>query len=122
MGGFVTIGLAAREPQRLRAAAISGSGIAPRRGFAAPPVDDVARIKTPLIIFHGDQDTTVRPAQSLALQEALQASGVANERVVFEGVGHPVDQQRASDVFRLMQMWFHRHGVLSDRAADTRHR
>src|SRR5262245_11204358 len=35
MGGFVTIGLAAKEPNRLVAAAISGSGIAPRDGFPA---------------------------------------------------------------------------------------
>jgi acetyl esterase/lipase len=39
MGGFVTIGLAAKEPGRLVAAAISGSGVAPRPGFPAPSAD-----------------------------------------------------------------------------------
>src|SRR5262249_3199103 len=68
MGGFVTIGLAAKEPGRLTAAAISGSGVAPRAGFAAPPVDDASRIKTPFIIFHGDADNTVRPAQSASFK------------------------------------------------------
>jgi enterochelin esterase-like enzyme/predicted alpha/beta-hydrolase family hydrolase len=106
MGGFVTIGLAAKEPQRLVAAAISGSGIAPREGFPAPSSARAANIKTPFIIFHGSIDNTVRPAQSLALQEILDRNGVACERHVFEGVNHPVDRDKAQEVFSLMRHWF----------------
>src|SRR5262245_57736292 len=51
MGGFVTIGLAAKEPQRLVAAAVSGSGVAPREGFPAPAAAAAEKIKTPFIIF-----------------------------------------------------------------------
>jgi enterochelin esterase-like enzyme/alpha-beta hydrolase superfamily lysophospholipase len=112
MGGFVTIGLAAKEPERLKAAAISGSGVAPMTGFAAPPEADAAKIKTPFILFHGEADTTVRPAQSAALEEALKSAGVAVARHTYADVGHPVDQERAKEMYELMQQWFLQHGVL----------
>jgi dipeptidyl aminopeptidase/acylaminoacyl peptidase len=111
MGGFVTIGLAAKEPDRLVAAAISGSGIAARDGFPAPSAERAAKVKTPFIIFHGSTDNTVRPAQSLAFKEILDQSGVANERHVFDGIGHPVDQQKAPEVFHLMRTWFKQKGI-----------
>jgi len=113
MGGFVTIGLAAKEPQRLVAAAVSGSGIAPREGFAAPSAAAAGKIKTPLVMLHGSLDNTVRPDQSLALQEILERNRVANERHVFEGIQHPVDQQKAPEMFRLMRAWFARHGLVA---------
>lgn len=112
MGGFVTIGLAAREPQRLKAAAISGSGIAGRAGYAAPSAESAANIRTPFILFHGADDATVRPEQSAALQAVLDEHQVPVQRHVFEGVGHPVDQQRSSEVFERTRAWLARHGVL----------
>jgi dienelactone hydrolase len=112
MGGFVTIGLAAKEPDRLVAAAISGSGIAARGGFPAPSAERAAKVKTPFIIFHGSTDNTVRPAQSLAFKEILDQSGVANERHVFDGIGHPVDQQNAPEVLGLMRAWFAKHSII----------
>jgi len=112
MGGFVTIGLAAKEPNRLVVAAISGSGIAPRDGFPAPSNAAAGKIKTPFIIFHGSIDSTVRPAQSLALQEILDKSGVACERHVFEGINHPVDHDKAPEVFGLMRNWFAKYKLV----------
>jgi dienelactone hydrolase len=109
MGGFVTIGLAAREPQRLFAAAISGSGTAPRAGFAAPSAEAAAKIRTPFIMFHGADDTTVRPDQSAALSAALEKNGVARERHVYEGVNHPVDQVKAKEMYSLTKAWFSKH-------------
>jgi dipeptidyl aminopeptidase/acylaminoacyl peptidase len=111
MGGFVTIGLAAKEPDRLVAAAISGSGVAPRAGFPAPAVEQAGRIKTPFIIFHGEADNTVRPAQSAALKEVLDKNGIASERHTFVGTGHPVDREKASEVYGLMRRWFVKQGV-----------
>jgi endo-1,4-beta-xylanase len=113
MGGFVTIGLAAQAPERLRAAAITGSGVAPRSGFPAPSIELAGKIKTPFIIFHGDADNTVRPAQSQSLQQVLDRNQVANERHVFAGAGHPVDQERRDEVFELTRKWFQKHGVLA---------
>ena len=112
MGGFVTIGLAAKEPTRLVAAAISGSGIAPRDGFPAPSNAVAEKIKTPFIIFHGSIDNTVRPAQSLALKEILDKNGTACERHVFEEINHPVDRDKALEVFGLMRNWFARYKLV----------
>lgn len=109
MGGFVTIALAARAPKGLVAAAVSGSGVAPRAGFPAPAVEAAAKIRTPLILFHGADDTTVRPEQSAMLQEALDRNKVPCERHVYEGVGHPVDQQRSAEMYRRIQAWFDKY-------------
>jgi endo-1,4-beta-xylanase len=112
MGGFVTIGLAAKEPNRLIAAAISGSGIAPRDGFPAPSNAAAEKVKTPFIIFHGSIDNTVRPAQSLALKEILDRNGVACDRHVFEGINHPVDRDKAPEVLGLMRNWFAKYKLV----------
>lgn len=109
MGGFVTIGLLAREPQRIKAAAISASGIAPRAGYAAPSNDAAEKITTPMIMFHGALDTTVRPEQSASLKEILDGNKVPTERHVYEAVSHPVDQQKGPEMYGLMRNWFERY-------------
>lgn len=116
MGGFVTIGLAAKEPDRLVAAAISGSGIAPRDGFPAPSNAAAEKIRTPFILFHGSVDNTVRPEQSLALKEILDKNRVPCERHVFEGINHPVDRDKADDVYRLLRNWFAKYRVVEPAA------
>ena len=35
-----------------------------------------------------------------------------HERHVFEGEGHPIDQSKREEVFRLIREWFTKHGVL----------
>ncbi len=113
MGGFVTIALAAEE--RLAAAAITGSGMAPREGFPAPGPEVVRKVRTPLLMIHGGDDPVVRPAQSEALKRLLDEVGAPNERIVWPGVGHDVDRARATDVFNAIRSWFERHGVLPAR-------
>jgi dienelactone hydrolase len=111
MGAFVTIGLAARDP-RLRAAAITAGGVAPREGLPAPSEQTAAKIRVPFLIFHGTADTTVRPEMSAKLNELLDAAKVSNGRVTYEGVGHAVHQERAADVYARLKEWFKKHGVL----------
>lgn len=53
MGGFVTIGLAAIEPDRLQAAAITGSGIGHHEGFPAPAAAKADHVRAPFLILHG---------------------------------------------------------------------
>jgi acetyl esterase/lipase len=106
MGGFVTIGLAADSPDALKAAAISGSGVARREGCPAPSESAAEKIRTPFLMLHGADDTTVRPEQSQSLERVLDKNQVANDRVVFEGQGHPVDQTKRAEVFRLVREWF----------------
>lgn len=113
MGGFVTIGLAAQGPKGLKAAAITGSGIAPQNGFPAPSAAVAAKVRTPFLMLHGANDTTVRPEQSLALKNVLNASGVANDRLIADGQGHPIEQTMREEVFRLVREWFVTNGVLT---------
>lgn len=112
MGGFVTIGVAATFPGLLKAAAITGSGVAPRTGYPAPSVELAAKIHAPFLILHGGSDPVVRPEQSASLKEALDRSRVPNERRVFDGEGHAIDQSKRKEVFNTMRDWFQRHGVL----------
>ena len=113
MGGFVTIGLAAAVPDLLKAAAITGSGVAPRAGFPAPSVEAAEKIRTPFLILHGSADNTVRPAQSASLKEVLDRNKVPNERHIFEGEGHPIDQTEREEVFSRVREWFTKHGALN---------
>ncbi len=52
------------------------------------PLHSAARIRVPLLLFHGTEDKVVDVAQSDALAAVLAANGVAHEYVRFEGEGH----------------------------------
>lgn len=112
MGGFVTIGLAAAEPRLLKAAAITGSGVASQGGYAAPSAAAAQGIRTPFLMLHGANDTTVRPEQSAALKKVLDDNKVPNDRLIADGQGHPIDQTMRAEVFRLVREWFVTQGVL----------
>ncbi len=112
MGGFVTIGLAASEPGLLKAAAITGSGISPQEGYAAPSTKAAEKIRTPFLMLHGANDTTVRPEQSASLKQVLDGNQVPNDRLIADGQGHPIDQTMRDEVFRLVREWFTKQGVL----------
>ena len=111
MGGFVTIGLAAIEPDRLQAAAITGSGIAPAEGFPAPSAAMAERVRTPFLILHGGADPVVRPRQSADFKAILDENRVPNERTLYDGEGHPIDQTQRERVFAAVRAWFEKHGA-----------
>ncbi|WP_395744289.1 prolyl oligopeptidase family serine peptidase [Prosthecobacter sp.] len=112
MGGFVTIVLAATAPEGLKAAAITSSGISPQEGYAAPSTAAAEKIRVPFLMLHGGNDTTVRPDQSAALKQVLDRNKVANDRLVADGQGHPIDQTMRDEVFRLVREWFEKQKVL----------
>jgi dienelactone hydrolase len=111
MGGFVTIGLAAIVPDRLQAAAITGSGIAPAEGFPAPSAAKAEQVRTPFLILHGSADPVVRPQQSADFKAILDKNRVLNERTVYDGEGHPIDQTQRERVFAAIRAWFEEHGA-----------
>jgi dienelactone hydrolase len=114
LGGFVTIGLAASEPALLKAAAITGSGVSPQEGYAAPSTKAAEKIRTPFLMLHGANDTTVRPEQSASLKQVLDAHKVLNDRLIADGQGHPIDQTIRDEVFKLIREWFMKQGVLKN--------
>lgn len=111
MGGFVTIGLASTEMDLLKAAAITGSGLSMASGQPAPSVDAAKTIRTPFLMLHGANDTTVRPEQSAALKRVLDEQKVPNDRLIADGQGHPIDQTMGDEVFRVIQEWFAKNGL-----------
>lgn len=112
MGGFVTIGLASAKVDAVKAAAITGSGISPQEGYAAPSAKAVEKIRTPFLMLHGANDNVVRPEQSAALKQVLDANKVPNDRLIADGQGHPIDQIMRDEVFKLIREWFMKQGVL----------
>jgi acetyl esterase/lipase len=111
MGGFVTIGLAAIAPDRLQAAAITGSGIGRSDGFPAPSAAKAQQVRTPFLILHGSADMTVRPQQSVDFKAILDTNRIPNERTLFDGEGHPIDQTQRAHVFAAIRAWFEKHGA-----------
>jgi dipeptidyl aminopeptidase/acylaminoacyl peptidase len=61
------------------------------------PIQHVARISTPTLIFHGETDNAVSIAQSELLHEALRAEGVPTELVRYQGEGHSLRQAATQD-------------------------
>lgn len=112
MGGFVTVGLAASDPDLLKACAVTGSGVSPRDGYPAPSEAAAEKIRTPFLMLHGAEDSVVRPGQSEVLKRVLDKNKVPNDRLVMEGQNHPIDQTMRTEVFRLICEWFEKHGVL----------
>jgi dipeptidyl aminopeptidase/acylaminoacyl peptidase len=96
----------------LKAAAITGSGVAPRADFPAPSAELAAKIRAPFLILHGGSDPVVRPEQSGSLKEVLDRARVPNNRRVFDGEGHAIDQSKREEVFNAIRDWFRHHGML----------
>ncbi|MBW3638217.1 MAG: alpha/beta hydrolase [Armatimonadetes bacterium] len=106
MGAFLTIGLAAAEPKVLAAAALTAGGVIEVEGFPAPSTAQAAQIRTPFLILHGSNDTTVPPQRSALLQSILQENKVRNERHVWEDVGHNLHAEESAEIYRMIRAWF----------------
>jgi predicted peptidase len=80
MGGMATFRALETRPNFFAAAIpICGDGDAVRAKSYA---------KTPVWIFHGDKDTTVRPAGSIRIEAALRRAGGRPKLTLLAGVGH----------------------------------
>lgn len=54
------------------------------------PVHFVTALSPPTIILHGDMDAIVKVSQSRSLKNQLDKMGVANELVIYPGMGHAI--------------------------------
>jgi|GEM_PF-162004 len=63
--------------------------------IAGSPARQAARIKVPVLLFHGDRDTNVEIAQSRAMRDALLRANVEHQLIVYAGLDHQLDSSEA---------------------------
>lgn len=79
----------------------------PHRHDLLSPISYASKIRTPLLILHGQDDTNVPLAQATYLRRALSRFGVEHEFVVYPREGHGVQERNHQiDVFRRTHAWF----------------
>jgi dipeptidyl aminopeptidase/acylaminoacyl peptidase len=59
------------------------------------PLQNAQRIRTPVLLVHGDMDINVNIEQSEAMEGALRKTGVPVELVKFKGLAHQLDDSDA---------------------------
>ncbi|HEX8125939.1 MAG TPA: S9 family peptidase [Allosphingosinicella sp.] len=65
------------------------------------PAQNAAKIKAPVLLFHGDVDLNVPIAQSRMMEDRLKATGARSELVVYAGLDHQLDNSFArSDMLK----------------------
>lgn len=79
----------------------------PHRHDLLSPISYASKIRTPLLILHGQDDTNVPLAQATYLHRALSRFGVEHEFVVYPREGHGVQERNHQiDVFARTRAWF----------------
>lgn len=65
------------------------------------PAQNAARIKAPVLLFHGDVDLNVPIAQARKMQDRLKGAGAQSELIVYPGLDHQLDNTFArTDLLR----------------------
>jgi dipeptidyl aminopeptidase/acylaminoacyl peptidase len=104
-------------------AALSGSygweGTGPHPHDQVSPISFASKIRTPVLIVHGQDDTNVPASQAIYFHRALSWFGVEHELVIYPREGHTfVERNHQLDLLRRTRAWFERW--LRDGASDGR--
>ncbi|GGV12377.1 hypothetical protein GCM10010260_58800 [Streptomyces filipinensis] len=71
------------------------------------PISYVSRIRTPVLILHGEQDTNVPLGQAVHFHRALRHFGVEHEFVVYPREGHGLHERAHQlDALRRIRAWY----------------
>jgi dipeptidyl aminopeptidase/acylaminoacyl peptidase len=102
-------------------AALSGScgweGTGPHPHDQVSPISFASKVRTPVLIVHGEDDTNVPVGQAIYFHRALSWFGVEHELVVYPREGHRfVERNHQLDLLRRTRAWFDRW--LGDGASD----
>lgn len=94
-------------------AALGGSvgweGAGPHPHDLVSPVSYAQRIRTPVLIVHGENDTNVPLSQAEYFHRALRRHGVEHEFVVYPGEGHSLrERAHQLDLLHRTREWFDR--------------
>lgn len=104
-------------------AALSGScgweGTGPHPHDQVSPISFASKIRTPVLMVHGEDDTNVPVGQAIYFNRALSWFGVEHELVIYPREGHGlVERKHQLDLLRRTRAWFDRW--LRDGASDGR--
>jgi dipeptidyl aminopeptidase/acylaminoacyl peptidase len=84
-------------------------GPGPHRHDELSPISYASKIRTPVLMLHGQDDTNVPVGQAIYFRRALSHFGVEHELVVYPREGHPiVERDHQIDVLRRTRAWFGR--------------
>ncbi|SEL14010.1 S9 family peptidase [Streptacidiphilus jiangxiensis] len=92
---------------------LSGStgwdGPGPHRHDRNSPISYASRMRTPVLILHGEEDTNVPLGQAILFHRALRHFGVEHELVVYPREGHGLrERAHQLDALRRVRAWFDR--------------
>jgi dipeptidyl aminopeptidase/acylaminoacyl peptidase len=102
-------------------AALSGScgweGTGPHPHDQVSPISFASKIRTPVLIVNGEDDTNVPVGQAIYFHRALSWYGVEHELVIYPREGHGlVERNHQLDLLRRTRAWFDRW--LGDETSD----
>ena len=94
-------------------AALSGScgweGTGPHPHDQVSPISFASKVRTPVLIVHGEDDTNVPVGQAIYFHRALSWFGVEHELVIYPREGHRyVERNHQLDLLRRTRAWFER--------------
>jgi dipeptidyl aminopeptidase/acylaminoacyl peptidase len=96
-------------------------GPRPLRADERSPVRYARRVRTPLLILHGEQDRRVPVANAIGFERALRDAGVEVELVVYPREGHNIEERaHFTDQIRRLRDWFVRRLPAHVDPADAR--
>jgi dipeptidyl aminopeptidase/acylaminoacyl peptidase len=104
-------------------AALGGScgweGTGPHPHDQVSPISFASKIRTPVLIVHGEDDTNVPVSQAIYFHRALSWYGAEHQLVIYPREGHGlVERNHQLDLLRRTRAWFDRW--LRDEASDAR--
>jgi dipeptidyl aminopeptidase/acylaminoacyl peptidase len=94
-------------------AALGGStgweGTGPHRHDQLSPISFASKIRTPVLIVHGESDTNVPISQAEFFHRALRRFGIEHEYVVYPRENHSIrERNHQLDLLRRTREWFDR--------------
>ena len=90
----------------------------PHRHHQLSPISYASKVRTPVLIVHGQDDTNVPVGQAVYFHRALSRYGVEHELVIYPREGHNItERQHQIDLLRRIRAWFARW--LGTTAPDT---
>ena len=78
------------------------------------PASRAARISTPILIMHGQEDLPVDPRQSVEMFTYLQLNGVPSRLVLYPREGHGINEPKHMVDYQTRELEWFRHYLLGD--------